>query len=193
MNNVTQLHHQDDQCWPNPPGWIWDGCRWVPDRDCQPCPPSPPPSPSPCPPPANVLSQMPQGVTNGSNAQPGQVGEYWLTQAQIVYQQGVPLSVLVGMGTLPPGDWNFQLLGQPGGFVEEFGFLLEPTIPGFEHTMGQAFATGQPVPGGEEFVLLGAPGRALTSVPSAIVVRLHINSSESGGTAYLYAQARRMR
>lgn len=132
------------------------------------------------------------GVTNGADAQPGQVGE-WIDYGLAVSYTAATQSQPVTMGTLPPGDWDIWAScnlepGNTGG-----SFILNPVPAGFTalglQTIGAAAVTGQNIS------VVSAVERALTSVPSLINFTLTTNMGGSGsaGAAGIYFTARRRR
>lgn len=132
------------------------------------------------------------GVTNGADAQPGQVGE-WIDYGLAVSYTAATQSQPVTMGTLPPGDWDIWAScnlepGNTGG-----SFILNPIPAGFTaiglQTIGAAAVTGQNIS------VVSAVERALTSVPSLINFTLTTNMGGSGsaGAAGIYFTARRRR
>jgi len=139
------------------------------------------------------------GVTNGTDAQPGQVGEFVEFNVNATYPATVPNTQTLSMGVLQPGDWDvysfFGTLNATGGVV--FQALPQPT--GFSSNMyGVNIQLGTPadpnVFGGQVF---GEYARALISVPTLIAIQLQTNVTASAAststTGYMVVSARRRR
>lgn len=130
------------------------------------------------------------GVTNGSDAQPGQVGE-WVDMVNPVPFPTAQQTIPVTMGVLQPGDWTCYGFAIPTTEVTSVQFLLNPVPAGFDSNMqAQAISTN-------EVSSLSAPVcRALISVPTLVVFQLTTNVGSPGsaaGTMYLTFAARRAR
>lgn len=132
------------------------------------------------------------GVTNGTPAQPGQVGEYVQILQQVPYTTAQGQVQSVTMGILQPGDWLtwcsmgtttltsglfMQLNPQPVGFTGTFANEMAGT--------GMAAATA----------LIGPPCQALISVPTLVVIQITTNLGAVGtaGTADIFFNALRVR
>ena len=80
-------------------------------------------------PPPGPPTSMPMGVTDGSNAAPGQVGEV-ITGVPTNNQVGAPLNVL----TLPAGDWDLggyiNFVGQTFGGVNAGAIIVIVSLSG---------------------------------------------------------------
>jgi len=138
------------------------------------------------------------GVTNGQDAQPGQVGEFIIFTHAVTYPTASSTQV-VTMGTLPPGDWDLW-----GAFtanqISGVSFYLNPLPAGFTTGMvGTLLVEGDPGTGSGPSdlggVVMTMPERALTSVPSLLALSLSTNIL-AGGTATagnLYIGCRRRR
>lgn len=128
------------------------------------------------------------GVTDGSNAQPGQVGEF------IEFEQATPIIVgsntfNLSMGVLPAGDWDATAFWSPFATLDSASFLLNPTLPSASNFMaGQLTAGG----GIEALTLIGQPARISMSVPTLIVFQLQCNSTTTGNGIFEFS-ARRAR
>lgn len=129
------------------------------------------------------------GVTNGADAQSGQVGEFVLMQ-----QSGVPYingnaTGAVTMGVLQPGDWDCWGTCFMTTDIESVSFYMNPTPAGFSGAVGatDAFTTGQ-----VNMFPTSTIERGLISVPSLIVYSWGIVASLAG-TANFQFMARRRR
>ena len=131
------------------------------------------------------------GVTDGSDAQPGQVGE-WLQYEQNPSYPAGPMTANVTMGVLQPGDWNCWLYFYPAApGMTSVQLELNPIPPGFSNNM---YSVGI-VPAGEAFSMVGPVARALVSVPTLVAFTLITNNAGTGsaGTATVGFAARRVR
>lgn len=132
------------------------------------------------------------GVTNGSEAQPGMVGE-WIQFAQTVaYPVTANTSQSVSLGALPAGDWDVWAWAEFTSSMTGALFSLAPQPAGFS---GNLPALVETVAGDLAF-LLSPVQRALTSVPSLIALTLVTNANGAGpaaGNCTLTFSARRMR
>jgi hypothetical protein len=140
------------------------------------------------------------GVTNGSDAQPGQVGEYvQFSNTGITYPAATSNTQVVSLGILQPGDWDCLLYFGTYNFTGGIQLQLSSTPAGFSTDMyGVSISIGTSDDpnswGGQVF---GQPARALISVPSLVAVQLSSNvtndaaGSSTGG--YMLFRARRQR
>lgn len=132
------------------------------------------------------------GVTNGADAQAGQVGE-WMSLTQTVAYGTANQTQPVTLGTLPPGDWDIWAVGTPGGGINGASFVLNPLPAGFTGNLDTVFGI---TAGGAEYVTMASNAeRALTSVPSLInfTVNTNITGTGTAGNFGLYFKARRRR
>ena len=133
------------------------------------------------------------GVTNGTAAQPGQVGEWILFQAHAAYPATFVAPIPVTMGSLPPGDWDLYSYVQMSSFINDVIWQYLPVPPGWSDA-GQTTVADQ----GANLSLRtpGVPVQALTSVPSLVAMQLQVNTlgpGSSAGTATIYVACRRRR
>lgn len=134
------------------------------------------------------LAQPIIGVTDGSDAQPGQVGEY------IQWGQTVPLSTAIDasmnltMGVLPPGDWDCWASAATDQPVGNVMYLLNPVPAGFTENM----STAAWVPGTTELLSIASyTARALTSVPSLINFTVTYRADMNTNFIFWFAARRR--
>lgn len=201
--------------------------QWCPP----PCPP-PRPCPPPCPPASCVdqveacydMSQQlyalvkkvladvianepglltPMGVTDGSDVQPGQVGEFIQLEQSFAIPTTWNFQALVSLGELPAGDWDCQVSVTAGGaLVGGLNYYLDPMPAGFSNNMGTelgmyvSLAEAAMMQGGTN----GTSARALTSTGSAIYFFVQLNYlggngviNPQAGTGYITFTARRRR
>jgi hypothetical protein len=132
------------------------------------------------------------GVTNGSDAQPGQVGEFVSFSTQVPYT-ATPTSSVVSVGTLQPGDWDVWVFGIVTSWVSDVLFVQTPLPAGWTAALQ---ATEAAVNSTLSVVLIANTVRALTSAPTLISYQVDVNNVGTGGTAgnlTLYTMARRRR
>lgn len=107
--------------------WIWNGTAWVPTSAGGTAP-----------------GGGTMGVTDGSNAAPGVIGEFLEFSVNVqfpAYPGNVNTPVTVA--TIPPGDWDLQAAcGPQGGNLRAIDFLLQPKPTGMNDAMrGTMFIT----------------------------------------------------
>lgn len=136
------------------------------------------------------------GVTNGSDAQPGQVGEYIWFQQELAAQTGTSTQN-VSLGVLQPGDWDCMCYLVTGMSFTEINFFLlpAPVPPGFSGRMQGVFAVASAVSTVEDQFVLGTSARALISQPTliAFTVTMDLADVSTGEAPYLVFAARRAR
>lgn len=129
------------------------------------------------------------GVTNGADAQPGQVGE-WVMMTQSVSLTGASNEThVVSMGVLQPGDWNCWAFASFSPPVVSGSWLqLTPLPAGFATNLWLVDG-----PGG--FGIASVQTRALISVPTLIPLEVQTNTGAAGtaGSAELFFFNRRQR
>lgn len=118
------------------------------------------------------------GVTDGSPAQPGQVGEY-LEFVQDVPILGTAQTQVLSMGVLQPGDWDVWLQAAPAGWTADIQCYFYPTPAGFDNAGYVILGDNGPVP----ISASGPAFRALLSVPTLVTVTLTTNNSGPGSGA----------
>jgi hypothetical protein len=158
--------------------WLFDGAAWVPFGGTQTAPS--------------------MGVTDGSNAPAGQVGEYLIGQTTMAYA-AYPAETTQALTplTLPAGDWDIAVSMLASTYVGGMEFYLSPSVPGVSNGL-EAFNFVQGITSGadQSISLLGV-ARGSFSVPSLLgfigIVYQSGYTGLTGGTAYLRAEARRAR
>lgn len=132
------------------------------------------------------------GVTNGTPAQPGQVGEYVSYHLQPTFAATANQSQPVTMGVLQPGDWQVWSTLSTSVVTTGSNMVLNPVPPGFSSSLEQQLAGAA---SGLTTVLLGGPAQALISVPTLVVIQLSTNTDGAGAAGYadLFFNALRVR
>lgn len=132
------------------------------------------------------------GVTDGTDAQPGMVGEWVMYTASVPFTATAQTQV-VSMGSLSAGDWDCWAYAIPNVFTTDVLIILNPQPAGFTGNMWSKIASATILTG----VSIVTPQvRALTSVPSLIAFTVITNDSGDGpsaGTLTLEFMARRRR
>ena len=133
------------------------------------------------------------GVTNGSQAQPGQVGEF--IQFSSVNTVNIPSGgsqvFNLPMGVLQPGDWEIQAYIAVQALVSLVSFGLAPEPAGFSSDCGGSLALS---PLGEWQYVVGKPTQGLISVPTLLAFGITLDGQASTtGTMEFYVTARRAR
>lgn len=131
------------------------------------------------------------GVTNGTPAQPGQVGEFIRMFQQAPYV-ATGTQTTVTMGVLQPGDWLVWSLMGTSTLVTGTFMVLNPIPVGFADSLVQELA-GTAM--GAATALVGGPTQALISVPTLVAIQINVNTGGSGaaGTANVFFNALRVR
>jgi hypothetical protein len=134
------------------------------------------------------------GVTNGADAQPGQVGQFVPLNLAGTYPTGTSTQV-VTLGTLQPGDWDLEGILGIGGPVTWVNTYLSPVPAGVSWNMGGYIEDITSVPGSGEMAIIPlVPARALISVPTLFAFSLQVNAGTNAGANYQYVvNARRAR
>lgn len=127
------------------------------------------------------------GVTNGADAQPGQVGEWVIMSQNVSYTTGNQTQT-VSMGILQAGDWDCWVSLNPEMAVTAVQFYQNPLPPGFIGGLpGWFFSTDS-----QNALVISPVNRALISVASPVIMTL-ITTAPGAGTANMIFYARRMR
>lgn len=132
------------------------------------------------------------GVTDGSNALPGHVGEFVALQAPDINFPTATSTVSVVAGTLAPGDWNVQAYAYINVGITGAQFYLSPQPPGISDSMGAVIALF----GHENVTLVGPLVRANIVAPTVLQFSCTTNNDGPGPTPGIMSvrvAARRMR
>jgi hypothetical protein len=150
-----------------------------------------------------MLSQMGsipfQGVTDGSDAKAGIIGEYIVMRGSAPYAAyPTNTTASISVGVLPPGDWNVTATMVSTTLVGSADFHLAPQPTGMSNEMwgvANAFTSGGV---SEQNISLNAQAaRGSFSVPTLLAFTIDIGQSAAAslpaGTATVQVEARRMR
>jgi hypothetical protein len=144
-----------------------------------------------------ILNAPRMGVTDGSNALPGQVGEFLSGQA--VYQvpalgAGISWSGIGGPITLPAGDWMCSAYGYTGVPYEGVFIGMVTMPPGLSTDMAGGLSL---TAGAVGTVVNGVPARALVTTPTLLPFTLSVLGAPSAasvaGPFTIQVEAWRMR
>jgi hypothetical protein len=139
-----------------------------------------------------------QGVTDGSDAKPGNIGEYIMLSVAMPFAANpANTQQVVSAGVLPPGDWQIYPALQLSTIVGSAQFWLTPQPAGVTNDMaGTAGTIG--IAGSETAArVIGQIARGSFTVPTLLAFTVHVDQSTAtglaAGTATLDVEARRMR
>jgi hypothetical protein len=140
-----------------------------------------------------------QGVTDGSNAKSGYIGEF-MTAISTMPFAAYPANNtgVVSTIVIPPGDWDLRGSMQFSAWFGYAGFNLSPVPAGVSNAMTGGLGVG--VPGTQVVdlaVINGATARGSFTVPTLLAFKWWVDQSQDSallaGTANLTIDARRVR
>lgn len=134
------------------------------------------------------LSQPIIGVTDGTQPQPGQVGEYVQFDGTVPIAAGTSTQSL-SVGVLSAGDWDCWTWGYPSVGVDGLSWGLAPVPAGFNGNMLTAFWLSIP----EWAIISSYQTRALTTAQSLIAFSLTVTNAAAAGNFSVSFAARRRR
>lgn len=206
------------QIWPGPGNWDpqmgWGhspGCHGMEGfrhgfgcccPQCKPICPPPNFCVVPCPP--RAITGPIVGVTDGSDAAPGMVGE-WQTFSQNITFPAYPgnLTTVVPLAVMQPGDWDFHAhCGPQGGNLRAVDFLLDPVPLGMggDAMRGTLFITvaqSGMFCGLNDSVVVSQRARGTFAVPTLMAFTLILDNSGDPTSVSSFVElgltARRMR
>lgn len=127
-------------------------------------------------------SVMPMGVTNGSNAAAGQVGEFRNFTAPNINFPTTLQTVSITPGSLPPGDWMVQAYAFISVPVTGAQMYLNPQPAGVFDSMGASLAVSGPG-AVENVTLVGTITRGNVTVNTPLTFSVSTNNYGSGPSA----------
>jgi hypothetical protein len=139
-----------------------------------------------------------QGVTDGSDAKPGFIGEYMTIQAQMAFAANPAVTTtILSVGVIPPGDWDLTCSFWASTYTGPMYFVTSPTPAGLSNQMaGRAFETAAAATS-EIAMVIGQAARGSFTVPTLIPFSCTVDQSTStgliAGTANMRVEARRIR
>lgn len=139
------------------------------------------------------------GVTDGSNAKPGEVGEFFHAEANVAYgAYPAVTNTTVSVTVVPPGDWDLWASFNTQGGVGLILVNLAPAPSGISNqmigfgTFGTVGAMSY-----EGAVLINMSARGNFTVPTLLPFSVHIdNSQDTGllaGSGIMMVEGRRRR
>lgn len=125
------------------------------------------------------------GVVDGSNAAPGEVGEF-ITGIGSFNFAGYPSvsNGFVNLLNVPPGDWDFTIAASFTTFVDGANFALSPKPVGMSNDMvgeNANFFAGSPTVPALNMVLVGQSARGSFAVTTNMTFEVNVDNSETGG------------
>lgn len=140
------------------------------------------------------------GVTDGSNAAPGDVGEFLSFTGTFAYQGSPNFSVgTISLAVIPPGDWDLTVSAS-AGLNEGMSFNVQPIPTGLSNGMAGAsaiFSTSGGGQGAENIVLIGQAARGSFSIPTLLPFSVSVNmvgtTGLPAGSMLMRLEARRAR
>lgn len=137
------------------------------------------------------------GVVDGSNAAPGEVGEF-ITGTVTMSYAAYPSATTQTMTVLnvPPGDWDFTVSSAYTGLIGGSQFALSPKPVGMSNDMigeNANFALGTM----ENIVVIGQSARGSFAVTTVMAFEMNVDNSPTStlaaGTMSLRLEGRRRR
>jgi hypothetical protein len=160
-----------DIWWNGKEFYVWDGLAWN-----------------------GVGPQSPMGVTDGSDASPGQVGQFVTFSNTVNFPTTAQVNQPVNLGTLQPGDWDCNMFAEASVFVTNLQLILSPVPPGFSGNMSAVLAM---TVGTEAVITICPQARASLTAGTNITAAVTTNNvgaaPPTGGTATVSFNARRRR
>jgi hypothetical protein len=132
------------------------------------------------------------GVTDGSNAQPGQVGEFISNQLSVNIPAAIQ-TIQVTALTIPAGDWDVWLSCEPLAHVNQLSFWLA-TIPPNTFISNPLVASLLEMVVDISGIATGAYARFSCNTTQPLILNFYSDATgQVAQTANLYAEARRRR
>lgn len=142
----------------------------------------------------NVIPSV--GVTDGSNAKPGHVGELLHFYVPAIPFTAAQQLQVIPVGIIPPGDWQIQIeAGVQSGAMGSLSGQLDTLPVGFTHYLQTYFQIDITPGTAGEILATSLWAKANVTVPTPMNYRVTTNFFQTGtaGTFALAAEARRMR
>jgi hypothetical protein len=143
-----------------------------------------------------------QGVTDGSNAAAGNIGEFVQIVGTMAYAD-VPTHTngMISVGVVSPGDWDLWAYAQLPTFVNGFNFALKPVPTGMSNSLAgvQGALDASQMTTVENTLLVGQTGRGNFTVPTLLAFNCDVwqpttaGAGTGPGTMTLTVGARRRR
>lgn len=160
--------------WDGTTFWLFDGAGWV----------------------NTAAGAKLMGVTDGSDAAPGIVGEFIQTAPSFNISGALAANNTVVAAVLAPGDWDCQAGIYPGAGMKGLSMQLSPQPVGVSNAMtGTAGDLSAITVDTSYLLLISLAARALVSVPTQMTFNVLSNflAAGSAATATMVFSARRRR
>lgn len=136
------------------------------------------------------------GVVDGSDAAPGEVGEFLVAIGTFNYNAGVGNIGSLNMINMPPGDWDIYTSANFSTIIGSALFELSPIPTGMSNAL--TGEQGNFAPAGEEVaVIIGQPGRGSFAEPTMLTFHVEVDQALTpplpAGMMNLRVEARRRR
>lgn len=140
------------------------------------------------------------GVVDGSDAAPGEVGEFKFATGTFAYAAGTTAGVTstgtINLINMPPGDWDFTISASFSDLITSALFFLTPLPTGMSNPMfglnGNFTMAGE----AETVVIIGQSARGSFAVNTLLSFEVQVfnnATTEPAGTMTLRIEARRRR
>jgi hypothetical protein len=140
------------------------------------------------------------GVVDGSDASPGQVGEFLTAIGTFAYAAGTAAGQgstgSINLINMPPGDWDLTISASYSNLITSSLFFLNPFPTGMSNEMfglnGNFTMPGE----AETVVIIGQSARGSFSVNTPLIFEVQVFNSSTAlpaGTMTLRIEARRRR
>jgi hypothetical protein len=139
------------------------------------------------------------GVVDGSDAAPGEVGEFLTATGSFAYAAGTATGVTstgtIALLNMPPGDWDFTVSANFSTLITSALFNLSPIPTGMSNEMFGL--NGNFTVGGEETVIIiGQSARGSFAVTTMLTFNVQVYQAAvalPAGTMTMRIEARRRR
>ena len=141
------------------------------------------------------------GVVDGSDAAPGEVGEFLTATGTFAYAAGVDGAGTTSTGQIdllnvPPGDWDFTIAARFTTLISSALFFLNPVPTGMSNNM-EGLNGNFTMPGeGETAVIIGTAARGSFAVSTLLSCEVQVFQDAAilpAGTMTLHIEGRRRR
>lgn len=142
------------------------------------------------------------GVVDGSNAAPGEVGEFVAASGTFNYLANAPNTGTIALINMPPGDWDMGCAATFTTLVGSVLFQLSPVPVGMSNALAGfigIFSAGtSSTMDAESLVLVGQTGRGSFAVTTQLTFNVQVDQATTApglpaGVMTLDIQARRRR
>jgi hypothetical protein len=148
----------------------------------------------------SIPAATPQGITDGSLAAAGAVGEVINSTVSGAFPVTIATANPVSSLVVTPGDWDVQstatLTVTSGTTLQGASFLLNPLPTGFSTNMSTIIGNQTVGASPQNALTMSSPvARASVAVPTLMAFTLTTNTTAAGGsgTWSFFSRARRMR